>query len=108
MPDLDWSEELAPLHAQAEQIVRRVLARAAEFSDVRWDANVELSDDPVESAWQLAAIAPLGQMDQLRLLRATTLGGLLRDVIDLTLDAEVLLTTGPEIDDAGDIDLSGY
>lgn len=108
MPELEWSEELTPLYAQAEQIVRRVLARAAEFSDVRWDPNVELSEDPVESAWQLAAIAPLEQMDQLRLLRATTLGGLLRDVIDLTLDAEVLLTTGPEIDDAGDIDLSGY
>ncbi|GAA2953424.1 LON peptidase substrate-binding domain-containing protein [Microbacterium schleiferi] len=108
MPELAWSEELAPLHAQAEQIVRRVLARAAEFGDVRWDANVELSEDPVESAWQLAAIAPLGQMDQLRLLGATTLGGLLRDIIDLTLDAEVLLTTRPEIDDAGDIDLSGY
>ena len=107
LPELEWNEELAPLHAQAEQIVRRVLARAAEFSDVRWDPNVELSEDPVESAWQLAALAPLGQLDQFRLLRATTLGGLLRDVIDLTLDAEVLLTTGPEIDDAGDIELDG-
>lgn len=108
LPELEWAEDLAPLHAQAEQIVRRVLARAAEFSDVRWDPNVELSDDPVESAWQLAAIAPLGQLDQLRLLGASTLGGLLRDIIDLTLDAEVLFTTGPEVDDAGDIDLGSY
>lgn len=108
LPELEWAEDLAPLHAQAEQIVRRVLARAAEFSDVRWDPNVELSDDPVESAWQLAAIAPLGQLDQLRLLGASTLGGLLRDIIDLTLDAEVLFTTGPEADDAGDIDLGSY
>ena len=87
--------------------MRRVLARAAEFNDIRWDPDVEISDDPVESAWQLAAIAPLGQMDQLRLLRASTLGGLLRDLIDLTLEAEVLLTAGPDIDDVGDIQLGG-
>lgn len=107
LPELVWHDELAPLHSQAEQIVRRVLARAAEFNDIRWDPDVEISDDPVESAWQLAAIAPLGQMDQLRLLRASTLGGLLRDLIDLTLEAEVLLTAGPDIDDVGDIQLGG-
>lgn len=105
MPELEWNDELAPLHAQAEQIVRRVLARSAEFTDPRWDPDVELSEDPVQSSWQLAAISPLAQMDQLTLLRATTMGGLLRDLIDLTLDAEALLSPGPAVDGYGDINL---
>jgi hypothetical protein len=59
---------------------------------VQWDPDIELSDDPLESSWQLAAIAPLGQLDQFRLLRSTTVGGLLRELIDLTLAAEPVLT----------------
>ena len=47
---------------------------------------------------ELAAIAPLGQLDQLRLLRSTTVGGLLRELIDLTLAAEPVLTS--TVDDA--------
>lgn len=107
LPELEWHDDLAPLRSHAEQTVRRVLARAAEVTDVRWDPDVELSDDPVHSAWQLAAIAPLGQLDQLRLLQATTMGGLLRDLIDLTLDAEALLGSPPIVDELGDIDLDG-
>ena len=72
--------------------MRRVLSRAAEYAEVQWDPDIELSDDPLESSWQLAAIAPLGQLDQFRLLRSTTVGGLLRELIDLTLAAEPVLT----------------
>ena len=89
---LSWDEALTPLRDEAERIVRRVLARAAEYADVRWDPDIELSDDPVESSWQPAAIAPLGELDQFRLLRSTSLGGLLRELIDLTLAAEPVLT----------------
>lgn len=89
---LTWDDALTPLHAEAERIVRRVLARAAEYADLQWDPDIELSDDPVESSWQLAAIAPLGEIDQLTLLRSTTVGGLLRELIDLTLAAEPLIT----------------
>ena len=92
LPTLVWDDALTPLRNEAERIVRRVLSRAAEYSEVQWDPNIELSDDPLESSWQLAAIAPLGQLDQLRLLRSTTAGGLLRELIDLTLAAEPVLT----------------
>ncbi|MEV8369819.1 LON peptidase substrate-binding domain-containing protein [Microbacterium sp. NPDC064584] len=92
LPPLVWDDALTPLRNEAERIVRRVLSRAAEYNEVQWDANIEISDDPLESSWQLAAIAPLGQLDQLRLLRSTTLGGLLRELIDLTLAAEPVLT----------------
>jgi len=99
LPTLVWDDALTPLRTEAERIVRRVLSRAAEFSDVQWDPNIEISDDPLESCWQLAAIAPLGQLDQFTLLRATTTGGLLRELIDLTLAAEPLLTTTAQSDE---------
>lgn len=92
---LTWDDALTPLRTEAERIVRRVLARAAEGGDTRWDPDVELSDDPVESAWQLAAIAPLGDFDRFSLMRSTTMGGLLGRLIDLTLDIEPLLSADP-------------
>ena len=101
LPTLVWDDALTPLRTEAERIVRRVLSRAAEYAEVQWDPNIELSDDPLESSWQLAAIAPLGQLDQFRLLRSTTTGGLLRELIDLTLAAEPVLTAAAD-DDAFD------
>lgn len=91
LPELDWSDELTPLRTQAEAIVRRTLARAPE---ARWDADTELSDDPIAAAWQLAAIAPLGDYDRYALLQSATVGALLRQIIDLTLDAELLWSDG--------------
>jgi uncharacterized protein len=95
VPALTWDDALEPLRAETERTVRRVLARAAEYGDTQWDANVELSEDPVESVWQLAAIAPLGDFDRQTLLRSTTMGGLLRETLDLTLGIEPLLTAPP-------------
>lgn len=91
LPELEWSEALAPLRVEAEAIVRRVIARVAEPDA---DAGIELSDDPVAAVWQLAAIAPLGEYDRYTLLRSTTIGGLLRQLIDLTLEAEELWSAG--------------
>ena len=90
--DLAWDSALAPLRDEAEKHVRRVLTRAALTTGSRWDPSIEISDDPLESSWQLAAIAPLGPIDQLELLRATSLAGLLARLIDLTLEAEEILT----------------
>lgn len=87
LPEFTWNDALSPLHTEAEAIVRRTLARAPE---ARWDADTELSDAPLARAWQLAAIAPLGEYDRYTLLQSTTAGALLRQVIDLTLEAELL------------------
>ncbi|WP_174522979.1 LON peptidase substrate-binding domain-containing protein [Herbiconiux solani] len=87
LPDLEWSEALAPLRTEAEAIVRRVIARVAGEQS---DGDLELSDDPVTAAWQLAAVAPLGEYDRYTLLRSTSIGALLRQVIDLVLEAEEL------------------
>lgn len=87
LPELEWSEALAPLRAEAEAVVRRVIARVAE-PEVADD--IELSDDPVASVWQLAAMAPLGEYDRYTLLTSMSMEGLLRRLIDLTLEAEEL------------------
>lgn len=89
LPPLTWTDALAPLRTEAEAIVRRVVAR---IPDALWGADTELSDDPVSAGWQLAAIAPLGEYDRYALLRSTSMGALLRQVIDLTLEAEELLS----------------
>lgn len=86
LPELTWNDALAPLRTEAEAIVRRVLARV----DGPWDPDTELSDDPIAASWQLAAIAPLGEYDRYTLLRSDSVGALLRQVIDLTLEAELL------------------
>nr|WP_307858909.1 LON peptidase substrate-binding domain-containing protein [Microbacterium esteraromaticum] len=92
LAELAWDDALTALRDEAERHVRRVLTRAAVTSGTRWDPNIEISDDPLESSWQLAAIAPLGPIDQLELLRATSVAGLLARLIDLTLEAEQLFT----------------
>ncbi|MCK8466179.1 LON peptidase substrate-binding domain-containing protein [Microbacterium sp. KSW4-16] len=87
LPELDWNDQLTPMRTEAEAIVRRTLARAPEAP---WDSGTELSDDPIAAAWQLAAIAPLGEYDRYALLQSATVGSLLRQIIDLTLEAELL------------------
>jgi len=87
LPVLEWSEALAPLRVDAEAVVRRVIARVAEPEAAD---GIELSDDPVASVWQLAAIAPLGEYDKYTLLTSRSMEDLLRQLIDLTLEAEEL------------------
>ena len=87
LPDLEWDESLRPLRAQAESAVRRTLALASEFSDLPWASDVELAEDPVAAAWQLAAISPIGPLDQVRLLRAASMKELLSDLLESTTAA---------------------
>jgi Lon protease-like protein len=87
LDELVWDAALEPLLERAEQTVRRALALASEFSDQAWSATVEVSDEPVEAAWQLAAIAPLEQLDQVALLRSATMEQLLGALIESTIAA---------------------
>jgi Lon protease-like protein len=87
LPDLEWDPGLEGLRAETERLVRRTLALASEFAENDWPADVELADDPVAAAWQLAAIAPLGALDQLELLGATSFVELLTRVAELVTEA---------------------
>ncbi len=105
LDDLVWDDSLGPLLERAGQTVRRALALASEFSDQTWSATVEVSDDPVEAAWQLAAIAPLEQLDQVALLRSASLQQLLDSLIESTIEAEAVLRSSwldDELDDEPD------
>jgi Lon protease-like protein len=100
LPELEWAEELHPLRDEAEQVVRRTLAQASEFTEQQWSPDIELTDDPVQSAWQLAGIAPIGPLDQLKLLKSSTTESLLRGIIDATSGvAEMLQASWDEDDD---------
>ena len=90
LPDLAWSPDLTELREDTERRVRRTLALASEFTEDVWPADVELSDDPVAAAWQLAAIAPLGALDQVELLAADSMDGLLARIRELTAEAAVV------------------
>ena len=49
--------------------------------------SAQLDPDPVAALWQLAAIAPLTALDQVRLLGAESAEALLRTLAELTKDA---------------------
>ncbi|WP_241985981.1 LON peptidase substrate-binding domain-containing protein [Cryobacterium sp. Hz7] len=87
LAELDWDDDLLPLRDRAEQAVRRTLALASEFADQLWPSTVELSRDPTAAAWQIAGIAPLGPLDQIELLRSTSMEQLLTAVIEYTQEA---------------------
>jgi Lon protease-like protein len=90
--DLVFDEaEHADLLAGAEREVRRALVLKSEMAERAWPATVALDDDPVASAWQLAAVAPIGPLDQQRLLGSTSLAGLLTDLTDLVAEASDVL-----------------
>lgn len=88
LPSLEWTDALHPLKDQAEKTVRRAIARSSEFQDSIWSADIELSNDPAVASWQIAGIAPIGPLDQVALLRSTSMEQLLTSVIAFTTDAE--------------------
>ncbi len=91
LPDAEWSDDLTPTLQRADVVVRRVLKLAEEAGEeVRWPADIVLDDDPAAAAWQLAAIAPFGPLDQLDLLRSPSIERLMERTIDLAEDAETL------------------
>ncbi|WP_338751794.1 LON peptidase substrate-binding domain-containing protein [Janibacter alittae] len=91
LPDLAWSEEHTALLAGSERTVRRALTVMSEYRSQVWSADIALSDDPITRAWQLACIAPLGALDQLELLRSSSIDELLETTARLTAEALELL-----------------
>ena len=67
----------SPLLERAAQEVRRCLALKAELGEPTYPPGIELDEDPGAAAWQLAAIAPFGELDQLALLRSSSCTDLL-------------------------------
>jgi uncharacterized protein len=87
LEDFTWVETLGPLRDRAERAVRELLELATELTGDGWPSDIVLSDDPVSACWQLAAIAPLGPMDQVELLNSADLATLLVLLIDFAAGA---------------------
>lgn len=104
LPAGEFDESTPSKLAEAEALVRGTLARASEFVELPWAADVNLSPDLGERIWQVAGIAPLSPMDQYALLRSTSADELLSRLVDDTRGAEIVLTAGwgPEGDDGGE------
>ena len=68
IPDLVWNDALMPVRNQLEIKVRNLLAFASEFGDLQYGPDLEISDDPMNSCWQLAGVLPVGPLDQIDLL----------------------------------------
>jgi hypothetical protein len=43
---------------------------ASEFGDLEWQADIELSDDPMAACWQLAGIMPLEPAEKYLMLQS--------------------------------------
>ena len=89
-PDPDPSPAFPAALATCTGQLRRALALAAEAGDRATPATIELADDPVMASYQALAVAPLGPLDQHRLLaaespdrRVAQLADLLRDAIEV-------------------------
>lgn len=82
LPEFEWAEALDDLRSDTEAEVRRALAAGAEFGS-SWPMDVELSEDPVQACWQLAAITPAGALDRVALLQARSVS----DLLTLTAEA---------------------
>ena len=93
LPDLVWDDALEALRDETEHLVRRTLAEASEFAETSWSPDVELADDPVPRCWQLAGVTPVGDLDRLSLLRATSTEELLTRTAELTRDARLSFST---------------
>lgn len=79
---LVWDDELLMLLVAAEDVVRAALERIEDQE--RWPSDVDLADEPVSRAWQLAGIAPLGPLDQVELLTAPSMAELLQGIVAKT------------------------
>jgi len=91
LPELVWQESLSNLREHVEDKVRKLLAFASEFGDLQYDSDTELSDDPIQACWQLAGILPIGQLDQIDLLKSDSPDQLLNQILEITVRSEQTL-----------------
>lgn len=91
IPDLIWDENLTSAKEQLETKVRNLLAFASEFGDLRYGADVEFSDDPMQASWQLAGVLPVGPLDQLDLLQSLSTADLIANTQELVANLDEAL-----------------
>lgn len=91
IPDLIWHDSLANAKTHLENQVRNLLAFASEFGDLRYGADIEFSEDPIEACWQLAGVLPIGQLDQRDLLGSLSAEELISRTLEIVKTADATL-----------------
>jgi Lon protease-like protein len=88
IPDLVWDDSLMPARVHLELAVRNLLSFASQFGDFQFEADVELSDDPMEACWQLAGVLPIGEMDRFDLLSSQSAEDLIAQTYEIVTTAD--------------------
>lgn len=81
LPEFEWEERLDSQRIQLELEVRNLIARASKYGQLQWEADAEVSSDPVASVWQLAGMLPVSPIELHTLLASETL----EDLVERTL-----------------------
>ena len=106
IPDLIWDDDLSEAKNQLEVRVRQLLVFASEFTNLQFGAAVELSEDPMDSCWQLAGILPIGELDQLDLLSSGSAEELIARTNEIVTTADQTLRS--IMDQQDDWDKPGF
>lgn len=91
IPDLVWDDTLLDSKNQLETKVRQLLAFASEFTNLQFGASTALSDDPMETCWQLAGILPISELDQMDLLSSQSTAELISRINEIVTTADQTL-----------------
>jgi Lon protease-like protein len=91
LPDLIWNDSLTLARENLELKVRNLLAVASEFGDLQYGPDTELSEDPMDSCWQLAGILPVGPLDQVDLLKSQSAEELISRTLEVVVTLEETL-----------------
>jgi Lon protease-like protein len=90
-PDPAPTGAVAALLAEATAKLRRTLALVAELGGPAAPATIAFDDDPLVAGYQLARVAPVGELDRLALLSAPTPEDRLVLLREQLADTEALL-----------------
>ena len=91
LPDLIWNDSLTLARENLELKVRNLLAFASEFGDLQYGPDTELSEDLMDSCWQLAGILPVGPLDQVDLLKSQSAEELISRTLEVVVTLEETL-----------------
>ena len=81
LPDLVWDDAFDSQRISLELEVRSLLSRASAYGDMMWEADTEISDDPIAAVWQLAAMLPVPPQEQHTMLESEDLETLLETAL---------------------------
>jgi len=98
LPDLEWDEGLDSQRLQLELEVRSLLSRASKYGQLQWDADTEVSSDPVSSVWQLAGMLPVAPQELHILLASETLEELIERTLAVCAGGNYFLDGQDDID----------